>query len=339
MKYSVETAGKIAYYTGIEQFRNTTRRMPMNNRYTWPLKKIVEEMKLQPLNLSSDYETAVITTSDVNRPAMQLTGFYDYFDARRMQIIGRVETTYLETLSLEAREEAFDKFMEYPIAGLVICHECAPFEECIEAAKKYDRNVFITEQDTSEFMARLIALLHRHLAPRITRHGVLVEVYGEGVLITGESGMGKSETALELVKRGHRLIADDAVEIKIVDRDTLVGSAPELIRYYMELRGIGIINVRHIYGVGAVKPETSIDLVVHLEPWDDKKAYDRLGLTDEMTDILGVTLPQITIPVMPGRNLAVIMELAAMNNRQKKMGFNAAETLAGEIDNHVDSAL
>ena len=183
----------------------------MNNRYSWPLKKIVEEMKLQPLNLSSDYETAVVTTSDVNRPAMQLTGFYDYFDARRMQIIGRVETTYLED-----REKAFEKFMEYPIAGLVICHECAPFEECIEAAKKYDRNVFITEQDTSEFMALLIAKLHRHLAPRITRHGVLVEVYGEGVLITGESGMGKSETALELVKRGHRLIADDAVEIKIV---------------------------------------------------------------------------------------------------------------------------
>ena len=311
----------------------------MNNRYSWPLKKIAEEMKLQPLNLSSDYETAVVTTADVNRPAMQLTGFYDYFDARRMQIIGRVETTYLETLSLEAREEAFEKFMEYPIAGLVICHECAPFEECIEAAKKYDRNVFITEQDTSEFMALLIVRLHRHLAPRITRHGVLVEVYGEGVLITGESGMGKSETALELVKRGHRLIADDAVEIKIVGRDTLVWSAPELIRYYMELRGIGIINVRHIYGVGAVKPETSIDLVVHLEPWDDKKAYDRLGLTDETTDILGVTRPLITIPVMPGRNLAVIMELAAMNNRQKKMGFNAAETLAGEIDAHVDSTL
>jgi HPr kinase/phosphorylase len=269
---------------------------------------------------------------------MQLTGFYDYFDARRMQIIGRVETTYLETLSLEDREKAFEKFMEYPIAGLVICHECAPFEECIEAAKKYDRNVFITEQDTSEFMALLIAKLHRHLAPRITRHGVLVEVYGEGVLITGESGMGKSETALELVKRGHRLIADDAVEIKIVGRDSLVGSAPELIRYYMELRGIGIINVRHIYGVGAVKPETSIDLVVHLEPWDEKKAYDRLGLTDETTEILGVVRPLITIPVMPGRNLAVIMELAAMNNRQKKMGFNAAETLAGEIDAHVDGS-
>jgi HPr kinase/phosphorylase len=270
---------------------------------------------------------------------MQLTGFYDYFDPARIQIIGRVETTYLETLTLEQREKAFEDFMSYNIAALVICHECAPFEECLEAAKKYDRNVFITEQDTSEFSARLIDRLHRHLAPRITRHGVLVEVYGEGVLITGESGMGKSETALELVKRGHRLIADDAVEIKIIGRDSLVGSAPEMIRYYMELRGIGVINVRHIYGVGAVKPESSIDVVVHLEPWDDKKAYDRLGIINETENILGVDLPRVTIPVMPGRNLAVIMELAAMNNRQKKMGFNAAETLVGAHDAAVDSGL
>ena len=298
--------------------------------YTVKLKTIVEEMKLTPLTLSTDYDSAVITTSDVNRPALQLTGFYDYFDPRRIQLIGRVETTYLETLTLEQREQAFEKFMTYDVACV------APFEECIEAAKKFDRNVFITTQDTSEFEARLIDRLHRHLAPRIQRHGVLVEVYGEGVFITGESGMGKSETALELVKRGHRLIADDAVEIRIIGRDTLIGTAPELIRYFMELRGIGVINVRHIYGVGAVKPESTIDLVVHLEPWDEKKAYDRLGLTDETEVILGVTLPRVTIPVMPGRNLAVIMELAAMNNRQKKMGYNAAELLAGNIDAAVD---
>ncbi len=307
--------------------------------YTVKLKQIVREMNLKELNISSDYETAVITTSDVNRPALQLTGFYDYFDPSRVQLIGRVETTYLETLTLEQRERAFEKFMQYDIACLVICHECAPFEECIEAAKKYDRNVFITTQDTSEFEALLIDRLHRHLAPRVTRHSVLVEVYGEGVFITGESGMGKSEAALELVKRGHRLIADDAVEIKIIGRDTLVGSAPELIRYYMELRGIGVINVRHIYGVGAVKPEAFIDVVVHLEPWDEKKAYDRLGLTNETDEILGVTLPKVTIPVMPGRNLAVIMELAALNNRQKKMGFNAAEMLAGNVDAAVDSGI
>ncbi len=309
------------------------------NKYTVRLKQIAKELKLSPLNLSSDYDTAVITTADVNRPALQLTGFYDYFDPARVQLIGRVETTYLETLTLEQREQAFDKFMQHDIACLVICHECAAFEECIESAKKYDRNVFITTQDTSEFEAQLIDRLHRHLAPRVTRHGVLVEVYGEGVFITGESGMGKSETALELVKRGHRLIADDAVEIKVIGRDSLVGSAPELIRYYMELRGIGVINVRHIYGVGAVKPESSIDLIVHLEPWDDKKAYDRLGLTNETDVILNVELPKVTIPVMPGRNLAVIMELAAMNNRQKKMGFNAAETLAGNIDSAVDNGL
>ena len=190
-----------------------------------------------------------------------------------------------------------------------------------------------------QISARLIDKLHRYLAPRITRHGVLVEVYGEGVLITGESGMGKSETALELVKRGHRLIADDAVEIKIIGRDSLVGTAPEMIRYYMELRGIGVINVRHIYGVGAVKPESSIDLVVHLEPWDDKKAYDRLGIINETENILGVELPKVTIPVMPGRNLAVIMELAAMNNRQKNMGYNAAETLVGAHDAAIDALL
>lgn len=309
------------------------------NSYTVKLKKIAEELQLHPLNLSSDYENAVVANSDVNRPALQLTGFYDYFDPTRVQLIGRVETTYLETLSLEQREQAFEKFMAYDIVCLVICHECAPFEECIEAAKKFDRNVFITTQDTSEFEARLIDRLHHHLAPRVTRHGVLVEVYGEGVFITGESGMGKSEAALELVKRGHRLIADDAVEIKIIGQDTLVGSAPELIRYYMELRGIGVINVRHIYGVGAVKPESFLDVVVHLEPWDAKKAYDRLGLTNETDTILGVTLPKVTIPVTPGRNLAVIMELAALNNRQKKMGFNAAEVLAGNVDAAIEGGI
>lgn len=309
----------------------------MVGKYSVPLKTLVKDHQLKPLHLSEDYENVLVRTADVNRPAMQLTGFYDYFDPNRLQIIGRVETTYLMMLEADQRRAAFDELMEYAIPAIVICHECVPFEECLESAKKYDRNVFITEQDTSEFQAELIAGLHHYLAPRITRHGVLVEVYGEGVLITGESGMGKSETALELVKRGHRLIADDAVEIRKVERDVLSGSAPELIRYYMELRGIGVINVRHIYGVGAVKPEAHIDLVVHMEPWDDKKAYDRLGLTDEIEDILGVKRPKVTIPVMPGRNLAVIMELAALNNRQKKMGFNAAETLADNIDAAIDS--
>ena len=311
----------------------------MISKYSVKLKTLVEEHQLKPLHTSKDYETALIKTTDVNRPAMQLTGFYNYFDPHRIQMIGRVESTYLDTLSSEQRLQTFEQFMQYDISALVICHGVQPFPECLEMAEKYDRNLFITPMDTSEFQADLISSLKTHLAPRITTHGVLVEVYGEGVLLMGDSGIGKSETALELIKRGHRLIADDAVDIKRISKDELIGSAPELIRYYMELRGIGVINVRHIYGVGAVKPEASIDLVVKMERWEDGKAYDRLGLSSETYDILGVTLPQVTIPVRPGRNLAVIMELAAMNNRQKKMGFNAAEALAGAHDYAIDAGL
>ena len=311
----------------------------MISKYSVKLKTLIEEHKLQPLHTSKDYETALIKTTDVNRPAMQLTGFYNYFDPHRIQIIGRVESTYLDTLSPEQRLHSLEQFMQYDISALVICHGAQPFPECLEMAEKYDRNVFLTARDTSEFQADLITSLRTHLAPRITTHGVLVEVYGEGVLLIGDSGIGKSETALELIKRGHRLIADDAVDIKRINRDNLVGSAPELIRYYMELRGIGVINVRHIYGVGAVKPEGNIDLVVKMEHWEEGKAYDRLGLSSETHEILGITLPQVTIPVRPGRNLAVIMELAAMNNRQKKMGFNAAQTLASDLDYAIDAGL
>ena len=311
----------------------------MISKYSVKLKTLVEEHQLQPLHTSKDYETALIKTTDVNRPAMQLTGFYNYFDPHRIQMIGRVESTYLDTLSPEQRLQTFEQFMQYDIGALVICHGVRPFQECLDMAEKYDRNLFITPMDTSEFQADLISSLKAHLAPRITTHGVLVEVYGEGVLLMGDSGIGKSETALELIKRGHRLIADDAVDIKRISKDELVGSAPELIRYYMELRGIGVINVRHIYGVGAIKPEANIDLVVKMERWEEGKAYDRLGLSSETYEIVGVTLPQVTIPVRPGRNLAVIMELAAMNNRQKKMGFNAAEALAGAHDYAIDAGL
>ena len=304
--------------------------------YTVKLKTIVEELGLKPLHLSSTYETDELTVADVNRPALQLTGYYDYFNQLRIQIIGRVETAYLSTLSESGRYEAFMKLMSYDIPGLVICHECEPLPECIEAAEKFDRNLFISELNTSDVEGRLLASLRKHLAPRITLHGVLVEIYGEGVLLMGESGMGKSETALELIKRGHRLIADDAVEIKKINNDDLVGSAPDLIRYYMELRGIGVINVRHIYGMSAVKPEGKIDMVINMEPWDDKKVYDRLGLENETYEILGLKLPKLTIPVRPGRNLAVIMELAALNNRQKKLGYNAAETLAAKVDAMAD---
>ena len=211
----------------------------MRSKYSVKLKTIVEEAHLTPLNLASDYESAVVRTADVNRPAMQLAGFYNYFDPQRIQIMGRVESTYLDTLSIEERKKTFERFMQYDIAGLVICHGVPPFPECIEMARRYNRNVFITDEDTSEFQADLIHSLREYLAPRVTVHGVLVEIYGEGVLLMGDSGIGKSETALELIKRGHRLIADDAVEIRRVSRDQLIGAAPELIRYYMELRGHG----------------------------------------------------------------------------------------------------
>ena len=310
----------------------------MRSKYTVLLKTSAEEHGLQILHAAKDYETKRIVTYDVNRPAMQLAGFYNYFDPERIQIIGRVESTYLDTLSDADRLAAFERFMQFDIAALVICHGVQPFPECLETAEKYDRTVFITPEDTSEFQAGLISSLRSHLAPRTTVHGVLVEIYGEGVLLTGDSGIGKSETALELIKRGHRLIADDAVEIRKVGRDRLVGDAPEMIRYYMELRGIGVVNVRRIYGIGAVKPESGIDLVVHLEPWEEGKAYDRLGLTSEREVILGVEIPRVTIPVRPGRNLAVILELSAMNNRQKKLGYNAAEALAASHDALIDGA-
>ena len=298
--------------------------------------KAAAEQGLTVLHAAQDYATHEIRTADVNRPGLQLAGFYNYFDPERLQIIGRVESTYLETLTPDQRRERFEQFMRYNIIGLVICHGMDPFPECLEMAEKYDRNLFLVRKDTSEFMADLIASLSSYLAPRLTQHGVLVEVFGEGVLITGDSGVGKSETALELIKRGHRLVADDAVEIKRINRTTLMGSAPEMIRYYMELRGIGVIDARQIYGVGAVKPETRVDLVVQLEPWEDGKAYDRLGLTTEYCEILNVRVPCVTIPVGPGRNLAVILELAAMNNRQKGMGYNAAQKLADEHDRGID---
>lgn len=311
----------------------------MPGKYSVKLSTIVKEHGLESLHTSKDYETRLLTEADVNRPALQLAGFYNYFDPNRLQILGRVESTYLELKSDDERRQCFEELMKYDLSAVVVCHGARAFPECIEMAEKYDRNLFLTPEDTSDFMADVISSLHTHLAPRMTMHGVLVEVHGEGVLITGDSGIGKSETALELIKRGHKLVADDAVDIRRIGRDRLIGTAPELIRYYMELRGIGVVDVRHLYGVGAVKPEGDIDLVVSLEAWDDDKAYDRLGLTNETQEILGMTVPSITIPVRPGRNLAVILELAAMNNRQKKMGYNAAETLAASVDYAVDTGI
>ena len=309
----------------------------MSEAYTVKLKTIVENFNLNIVHKSKNYEEAVICTPDLNRPGLQLAGFYDYFDPERIQVIGRVETTYLSKLSPEERKLSLNRLLSKGIVALIISRGQEPFSECLECAKKYDVNLLSTESDTSEFMAQLIWRLNLYLAPRTTLHGVLVEVYGEGLLMMGDSGIGKSETALELVKRGHRLIADDAVEIRKTSRITLVGAAPEMIRYYMEVRGIGIIDVRHIFGVGAVKPATRIDLVVNLKIKTNEPDHDRLGLETETTSILGVEVPCTTIPVLAGRNLAVILEAAAINNRQKKMGYNAAIALTEQHDSSIDA--
>lgn len=296
----------------------------VREEYSVSLKSIVEEQDLTILHAAKDFDTARVATADINRPALQLAGFYDYFDPKRLQLIGRVESTYLQTLGDEARLAALERFMRFDISALILCHDTQPMPELMELAEKYDRNLLSTKEDTSTFMADLISMLRNAMAPRVTLHGVLVEIYGEGLLIMGDSGVGKSETALELIKRGHRLIADDAVEIKKVSPHELVGSAPPVLKHYIELRGIGVINVAKLFGMGAVKESSNIDLIINMVPWRDGEAYDRLGMETQYTEILDVKVPSITVPITPGRNLAVIFEVAAMNNRQKRMGYNAA---------------
>ncbi|MCI5754599.1 MAG: HPr(Ser) kinase/phosphatase [Clostridiales bacterium] len=310
----------------------------MKSQYSVSLSRIVQELDLRVVYAADRYDTAQITSSDPNRCGLQLAGFYSYFDAARPQILGKAENAYLLQLSDEARRESLERFFSSGISVLIICHELTPMPECLELASAHQVNILCTNADTSEFMADLTGILNIHLAPRITMHGVLVEVHGEGLLITGDSGIGKSETALELVKRGHKLIADDAVEIKRTARTTLIGAAPPMIRYYMEVRGIGIIDTRNIFGIGAVKPACKLDLVVDLRVWSKDNPYDkdRMGLEQEYQEILGVKMPRTTIPVLPGRNLAVILEIAAINHRQKKMGYNAAQTLLEKHDNAID---
>lgn len=303
------------------------------------LKKMVETFGMEILHRGSDFDSAVITISDVNRPALQLVGFYDYFDDKRLQILGRGEMRYLDRMTEAERLRVFNKLMSYPFPALIVARNMDVPGELLQMAEKHDRTLLRAADSTVDVTSRLIDYLNRVTAPQITRHGVLMNIYGQGVLILGDSGIGKSETALELIKRGHRLIADDAVEIKRISRTQLIGSAPNIIRHYMELRGIGVINVRHIYGVGAVKLDTNIDLVVHMENWEPGKMYDRLGVVNETTEFMGVCIPKVTIPISPGRNLAVIMELAAMNNRQKKLGYNAAETLEAEINAAIEAGI
>ena len=303
----------------------------MKANFSVSLKKVVDEFSLKELYPVENLEEIKVTTADVNRPGLQMAGYYEYFDATRIQIIGKSEHCFLERFTPEkAIDRMRDFFAHNPVA--VVIARGLPLEEAyIELAREYNVPLFTTNDTTSEFSSALIAFLNLHLAPRVTRHGVLIEVYGEGILLLGESGVGKSETAIELVKRGHRLIADDAVEIRRVSSKSLVGSAPDNIRHFIELRGIGIINASRIFGVGAVKLTEKINLVINMEPWDVNKAYDRMGLENQTTEILGINIPSLTIPVKPGRNLAVIIEVAAMNSRQKKLGYNAAEDLLKKL--------
>jgi HPr kinase/phosphorylase len=310
----------------------------MDREYSYKLKTLVEEQKFNIVYPSMDYEKVLIKTGDVHRPGLQLAGFYDYFDPTRLQLIGNMETAFLRKFTPEERREKVDFYMSKKFPALIVCHDAEVLPEYAEAAEKYDVSVFSTSKNTSQVMADVIRVIKMELAQRVTRHGVLVEVYGLGLLLLGESGVGKSEAAIELLKRGHRLIADDAVEIKAV-ADTLEGTAPELIRHYVELRGIGVIDVRQIFGVGAVKARQNIHLVVNLEPWREGMLYDRLGINEQRMTILGVDVASVTIPVKPGRNLAVILEVAAMNQRQKFMGYNAALEFTRQINRHFDERL
>ena len=304
-----------------------------------PLHKLVEEFKLDVVHKASDYDKVRVTVEDVNRPALQLVGFYEHFEPARLQMIGMVEFTYLNGLGAEQRYSAFDRFFSYKCPALVISRGLQPFTECLETAQKHDVTILSSTEATASLLSAMIARLKDYLSPRITRHGVLVEVYGEGLLLLGDSGVGKSEAAIELLKRGHRLIADDAVEIHKTGERSLEGTAPELIRHYIELRGIGVINVAKLYGMGSVKDSTAIDMVINLEQWNENTTYDRLGIEDQYTEILGIEIPSLVIPVKPGRNLAVIIEVAAMNNRQKRLGYNAALEFTEQISRHFEESM
>lgn len=300
------------------------------------LGELIRSFDLEVLHAPPGYESIRITKSGINRPGLQMVGFYDYFDCERIQLLGKVEWTYMNNLSGEERQRRLNDLFARPIPAVVVARGLEISPEAMAAAEKYDRTLLRSQRNTAELQALMISFLTRELSPRITRHGVLMEIYGEGVLLIGESGVGKSETAIELIKRGHRLIADDAVDIRREGIEVLVGSAPELIRYYVELRGIGIIDVRRLFGMASVKDKQQIDMVVNLEQWREGMIYDRLGLENRYMTFLDVNLPLVTVPVKPGRNLAVIIEVAAMNNRTRKMGYNAAQEFSDQINAHFD---
>ena len=293
--------------------------------------KFVEKFSMEVLHKGSDYEETRLSITDVNRPGLQFHGFYDYFDPRRLQVIGKAEYMYLKGLDPAERKQCFDGLFLYDIPALVIARDLDCFAECMESARQHQRTLLRTPETTVDFTSHVIDYLAHELAPCVTRHGGLLDIYGEGVMITGDSGIGKSEATIELIMRSHRLVADDAVVLRRISGQ-LIGTAPEGIRNYFELRGIGVIDVRELFGMRAIKPESQLDLVVHFEQWDENKFYDRLGIEDHYTEILGVQVPCVTIPVRPGRSLASIVEVAAMNNRHRRYGFNAAAELARKVD-------
>ena len=304
-------------------------------QFSVSLADLCEDVHLKTVYTPRPLEEIKIYSADVNRPGIILAGYYQYFDPTRVQIFGLTEMSFLREQAEDVRDTHLQALFAFNPPAVVVTRGLEPLPQMIQYAKQYEVPLLTSEEISSTLNSEMVAFLNTELAPRVTRHGVFVEVYGEGILILGDSGVGKSETAIELVKRGHRLIADGAVEIRRGFNNSLVGTAPELIRHYIELRGIGVIDVQQLFGMSAVILEAQIDLVVHLEQWREDKFYDRFGLDEETVDILGVELPILTIPVMPGRNLAVIVEVAAMNNRHKKYGYNAAQKLAEELERHA----
>ena len=298
--------------------------------------KLVEDFSLEIVHRGDDFDTREIAISDVNRPALQLVGFYDYFEPKRLQILGRAEMTYLIAMPLERRRKVFEDFFHCNIPALIVARNMEIFPELLEIAQKHGRTLLRSTMSTVEISSGIIDYLNRALAPQVTRHGVLVNIYGQGVLILGDSGIGKSETAIDLLKRGHRLVADDAVDIRKIS-NSLYGSAPEAIRHYIEIRGIGVIDVKQLFGMGAIQYETEIDMAIQLEQWVQGKVYDRLGLGEERFELLDVSLPLVTVPVRPGRNLAGIVEIATMKNREMKYGYNSAQDFVEQFDSRVDS--
>ncbi len=302
------------------------------------VKKIVEKMNLKVLNPEVDIRNRKVTTAEVNRPALQLTGYFDDFERSRIEIIGRVEHTYVQRLSREQRLDVYEKFLSYHVPCVIFSRDLEPDLDFLRIATENDTPVLSTDYGTSAFMAEMIYYLGEVLAPCISIHGVLVDVYGEGLLIMGESGIGKSEAALELIRRGHRLVSDDVVEIRKINKHTLVGTAPDITRYFIELRGVGIIDVKTLYGVECVKEKQNIDLVIKLEDWKKDNEYDRLGMEEEYTEFLGNKVVCHSLPIRPGRNLAVICESAAVNHRQKKMGYNAAKELYRRVQENLQKS-